>query len=195
MAVHHLRLMSEKIVASGSTGIAWKGAKAVNMNIVLIGMPGAGKSTLGVLVAKALGLNYIDTDIIIQQQQNRLLQQIIDTDGLEKFLRIEAEIVADLKLQNCVIATGGSVIYSEEAMSALKQGGQIFYLHVSYEEIARRLKDLTTRGVVIKKGSSLQDTYEERVPLYRKYADQIIDCNNKTMEDCVGEIVARIKGR
>lgn len=168
--------------------------RAADMNIVFIGMPGAGKSTLGVLVAKALGLNYMDTDLIIQQQEGRLLQEIIDTDGLEKFLQIEAAIVAGLKLQNCVIATGGSVIYSEKAMRALKQGGQIFYLHVPYKEIARRLKDLTTRGIVIKKGKSLQDTYEERVPLYHQYADQIIDCTDKNMEDCVSEIVARIKG-
>lgn len=164
-----------------------------NMNVVLIGMPGAGKSTLGVLLAKALGLNYIDTDIIIQQQEGRLLQEIIDTDGLEKFLQTEAEIVARLKVQDCVIATGGSVVYSEKAMNALKRTGRVFYLSVAYEEIARRLKDVATRGIAVKKGRSLRDIYTERVPLYLGYADHIIDCHNKNIEDCISEIAARVK--
>lgn len=159
------------------------------MNIVLIGMPGAGKSTLGVLVAKALGKDYVDTDIVIQQHEGRLLQEIIDHYGIDGFMKIEESIVSELKRQNCVIATGGSVIFSEKALDALKPGGEILYLHVSYGEIEKRLKNIKNRGIVIKKGNSLKDVYEERVPLYRKYADKTIDCTNKNIEDCVSEII------
>lgn len=158
------------------------------MNIILIGMPGAGKSTLGVLLAKALGMDFVDTDIVIQQFEGRLLQDIIDNDGMEKFIEIEERIISDLRLRNCVIATGGSVIFSEKAVNVLKQGGQIIYLHVPYEEIKKRLKNVKTRGIVIKAGSSLEDIYKERVPLYIKYADITVDCSNKNIEDCVREI-------
>jgi len=121
------------------------------MNIILIGMSGSGKSTLGVLLAKALGMDYVDTDIVIQQHEGRLLQDIIDNDGIEKFMEVEEKIVSELQLKNCIISTGGSVIYSVKAMNVLKQGGQIIYLHVPYEEINRRLINITTRGIVIKK--------------------------------------------
>ncbi len=161
------------------------------MNIILIGMPGAGKSTLGVLVAKALGMDFVDTDIIIQQHEGRLLQDIIDNDGIEKFIEIEEGIISDLRFKNCVIATGGSVIFSEKAVNVLKQGGQIFYLHVPYEEIKKRLKNVKSRGIVIRAGSNLEDVYKERVPLYIKYADKTVDCSNKNVEDCVKAIIAR----
>lgn len=163
------------------------------MNIVLIGMSGAGKSTLGVLLAKALGMDYVDTDIVIQQHEGRLLQEIINQDGIEKFMEVEEKIVSDLQLHNSIIATGGSVIYSERAMNALKQGGQIIYLHVPYEEINRRLLNIATRGLVIKKGNSLKDVYEERVPLYMKYSDKIFEGTNKDIEHCVSEIIEKIK--
>ncbi|PKM76019.1 MAG: shikimate kinase [Firmicutes bacterium HGW-Firmicutes-15] len=163
------------------------------MNIVLIGMSGAGKSTLGVLLAKALGMDYVDTDIVIQQHEGRLLQDIIDNNGIENFMKIEETIISDLKLKNCIIATGGSVIYSEKAMNVLKQDGQIFYLHVPYEEIKKRLINITTRGIVIKKGNSLKDVYEERVPLYIKYSDKTLDCFNKDIEHCVSEIIEKIR--
>ncbi|WP_438348005.1 shikimate kinase [Paenibacillus sp. FA6] len=163
------------------------------MNIVLIGMSGAGKSTLGVLLAKALGMDYVDSDIIIQQHEGRLLQDIIDNDGIEKFLELEEKIVSELQLKNCIISTGGSVIYSDKAMNVLKQGGQIIYLHVPYEEINRRLINITTRGIVIKKGNSLKNVYEERVPLYIKYSDKTLDCSNKDIERCVSEIIEKIQ--
>ncbi|NHN34082.1 shikimate kinase [Paenibacillus sp. S3N08] len=162
------------------------------MNIVLIGMSGAGKSTLGVLLAKALGMDYVDTDIVIQQHEGRLLQDIIDNDGIEKFMEVEEKTVSKLQLKNCIISTGGSVIYSENAMNVLKQGGQIIYLHVPYEEIKRRLINITTRGIVIKKGNSLKDVYEERVPLYMKYSDKTLDCSNKDIKHCVSEIILKI---
>ncbi|MGO4494982.1 shikimate kinase [Paenibacillus sp. 2RAB27] len=161
------------------------------MNIVLIGMSGAGKSTLGVLLAKALEMDFVDTDIVIQQHEGRLLQDIIDNDGIQKFLEIEESTVSELQLKNCIISTGGSVIYSEKAMNILKQDGQIIYLHVPYEEIQRRLINVTTRGIVIKKGNSLEDVYEERVPLYIQYSDFILNCSNKNIEQCVSEIIER----
>ncbi|WP_036746516.1 shikimate kinase [Paenibacillus sp. UNC451MF] len=163
------------------------------MNIVLIGMSGAGKSTLGVLLAKALGMDYVDTDIVIKQLEGRLLQDIIDNDGIEKFMEVEEKIVSELQLKNSIISTGGSVIYSEKAMNVLKQDGQIIYLHVPYEEINRRLINIATRGIVIKKGNSLKDVYKERVPLYIKYSDKTLDCSNKDIEHCVSEIIEKIK--
>ncbi|SFS72507.1 shikimate kinase [Paenibacillus sp. BC26] len=163
------------------------------MNIVLVGMSGSGKSTLGVLLAKALEMNYVDTDIVIQQHKGRLLQDIIDHDGIESFMQVEEVMVSELQLKNCIISTGGSVIYSEKAMKVLKQHGQVIFLHVSYEEIEKRLTNVTTRGIVIKKGYSLKDVYDERVPLYIKYSDKILDCSNKDIEQCVGEIIELIQ--
>ncbi|MZQ86497.1 AAA family ATPase [Paenibacillus sp. 5J-6] len=159
------------------------------MNIVLIGMSGAGKSTLGVLLAKALGMDFVDTDIVIQQHQGRLLQDIIDHEGIEKFLKIEERIVSALQVNNSIISTGGSVIYSEKAMDMLRQNSQIIYLHVPYEEIKRRLINITTRGIVIRKGNRLRDVYEERVPLYEKYSTLTIDCFNKDIEQCISEMI------
>ncbi|MEK8127159.1 shikimate kinase [Paenibacillus filicis] len=109
------------------------------MNIVLIGMSGAGKSTLGALLAQALGMDYVDTDRVIQQQEGRLLQDILDHDGIDRFMDIEENTVSGLQLNHCIISTGGSVVYSEKAMHALKQGGRVIYLHVPYEEIKQRL--------------------------------------------------------
>lgn len=161
-------------------------------NIVLIGMSGAGKSTLGVLLAKALRMDFVDTDIVIQQD-GRLLHEIIDNDGIEKFMEVEEKVVSALQVDNCIIATGGSVIYSEKAMNALKRDGQIVYLHVPYEEIERRLIDITSRGIVIRPGNRLLDVYEERVPLYIKYSDITLDCSNKDIEHCVSEAIKKIQ--
>ncbi|OAS17482.1 shikimate kinase [Paenibacillus oryzisoli] len=165
------------------------------MNIVLIGMSGAGKSTLGVLLAKALGMDFVDTDIVIQKREGKLLQEIIDHDGIERFLAIEESTVSELQLKDCVISTGGSVIYSDKAMNILQQHGQIIYLHVPYEEIQRRLINVTTRGIVIKKGNTLKDVYEERVPLYTKFSDITIDCSNKDIEQCISEMIKKVQGR
>jgi shikimate kinase len=166
-----------------------------NMNIVLIGMSGAGKSTLGVLLAKSIGMDFVDTDIVIQQHEGRLLQEIIDNDGIDNFMQIEEQTVSELQLNNCIISTGGSVIYSERAMTALKQHGQVIYLHVPFEEIKRRLINVTSRGIVIKKGNSLKDVYEERVPLYIKYSDKTLNCSNNDIEQCVSEIIELIANR
>lgn len=163
------------------------------MNIVLIGMSGAGKSTLGVLLAKALGMNYIDTDIVIQNQEDRLLPDILAEEGVSKFMEIEERVVSGLGLENSIISTGGSVIYSDKAMNFLKQDGQIIYLQLPYEELERRLGDITTRGIVIKEGQSLKDVFDDRVPLYIRYSDTILDCSNKSIEDCVSELIEIIQ--
>src|SRR5574344_307651 len=154
-------------------------------NIVLIGMSGAGKSTIGVLLAKALGKDFIDTDILIQQKEKRLLQSIIDSDGTGKFLQTEESVVCSLDARNSVIATGGSAVYSEKAMTHLKKNGFIIYLYVPYEELSKRLTSITTRGIVMKEGSTLKDVYDERLPLYRRYADRTIDCSGMSVEESV----------
>lgn len=163
------------------------------MNIVLVGMSGAGKSTIGILLAKVLGMNFVDTDLVIQQHERRLLQEIIDGDGVSRFLEIEEKVISQMIFNKCIISTGGSVIYSDRAMNVLKQDGLIIYLDVPYEEIERRLNNISTRGIVIKKGNSLKDVYEERVPLYIKYSDKTIDCTNKDVEQIVSEIKVKIR--
>ena len=135
-------------------------------NIVFIGMPGAGKSTLGVLTAKTLGMNFVDTDILIQQKEGRLLQEIIDQEGTFGFLDIEQKYICETTFKNSVIATGGSVVYSKKAMTALKDTGIIVYLKISYSEMIRRINNISTRGIVQRKGQTLQDIYRERAPLY-----------------------------
>ena len=161
-------------------------------NIILIGMPGAGKSTLGVLLAKAMGKLFVDTDIIIQQKTKRLLQDIIDNDGTQEFLRLEEEILLTVCEKNTVIATGGSAVYSEKAMEHFKKNGKIVYLHVDFDEIVKRVTNITTRGIVLKNGKTLADAYEERKPLYDKYADIVIDCTGSTIENSVKMLTEKL---
>lgn len=162
-------------------------------NIVLIGMPGAGKSTVGVILAKTLGMNFIDTDLVIQEKAGRLLQDIINHDGIKDFLEIEEDCVISLKVKNTIIATGGSVIFSDKAIEHLKLEGTVVYLKVEFEEIAKRLDNITTRGVVLEDGQSLKDMYNQRVPLYEKYADIIIDCLDQGAEKIILKIKDEIK--
>ena len=156
-------------------------------------MSGAGKSTLGVLLAKTLGLHFIDTDILIQQKTGKLLQQILDEDGIDRFLQIEEEVVASLELQSCVIATGGSVVYSERAMAHLKQNALVVYLYADYEEIRGRLSNIKTRGIVFKGKNDLHAVYNERLPLYERYADLRIDCTIGDIEASVERIADAVK--
>lgn len=158
-------------------------------NIVLIGMPGVGKSTAGVVLAKVLGYEFIDADLVIQQKEKRLLHEIISQEGTEGFLEIENKVNAGICADKAVIATGGSVVYGEEAMEHLKSIGTVVYLKLSYEVLKERLHNIKGRGVVLKSGQTLQDLYEERVPLYEKYADIIIDEENRSVEQTV-EIIA-----
>ena len=131
-------------------------------NIVLIGMPGCGKSTIGVILAKTLGIGFIDTDLIIQQREKRLLQDIIDKDGIDFFLDCEAEAVKTVECDNVVIATGGSVVYREDAINHLKNDGKIFYLDVPLDEIKKRLSNISTRGIAAKKNDSIENIFAEK---------------------------------
>ncbi|MDO5344848.1 MAG: shikimate kinase [Lachnospiraceae bacterium] len=144
-------------------------------NIVLIGMPGVGKSTIGVVLAKQLGYQFVDADLMIQQQERRLLHEIITQEGVEGFLAIENRVNASIDAERSVIATGGSVVYGKEAMEHLKSIGTVVYLRLSYQALQRRLRNLKDRGVVLREGQTLLDLYHERTPLYEKYADLVID--------------------
>ncbi|HBE85889.1 MAG TPA: shikimate kinase [Lachnoclostridium sp.] len=146
-------------------------------NITLIGMPASGKSTVGVLLAKRLGYSFVDVDIVIQEQEGRLLKEIIEKEGQDGFLAVENRINAGLNVRHSVIAPGGSVIYGKEAMEHLKEISTVVYLKLSYESVEERLGNLVDRGVVLKDGMTLRDLYEERVPYYEKYADITIDEN------------------
>ena len=153
---------------------------AQNQNIILIGMPGAGKSTLGIVLAKIMNKLFIDADLIIQSQCDKTLQKIIDSLGPDGFIEVENQILSEITAENTVIATGGSAVYSDAAMNHLKSIGTVVYLKISYETLLKRLSDFSERGVVLKGGvgMSLRDLYDERLPLYEKYADLTINIDD-----------------
>ena len=154
-------------------------------NLILIGMPGAGKSTVGVVLAKQQGYHFVDSDLVIQEQTGLLLHEIIEQQGDDGFRQ-------ELAVKHSVIATGGSVIYGREAMQHLKKIGVVIYLKLSCESIAARLGDLRKRGITLREGQTLQQLYDERVPLYERYADITVNCENKSIREIVAEIVARL---
>lgn len=158
----------------------------------MTGMPGAGKSTVGVVLAKRLGYRFVDSDLVIQERYGKLLHEIIEEKGVEGFLKIENEVNASLELNQAVIATGGSAVYGQEAMRHLKSIGTVIYLDLPYEEIRERLGDLNARGVVLHPGQTLSGLYEERAPLYEKYADMTIDCHEKSLRQLVLEIAEKL---
>jgi len=162
-------------------------------NIVLIGMPGVGKSTVGVILAKILGYQFIDTDLLIQKREGKLLRETIAEKGLEGFLEVENQVNSQLTAENSVIATGGSVVYGREAMEHLREIGTVVYLKLDYRKLKYRLGNIRNRGVVIKEGQRLSDLYNERVPLYEKYADVVIDENGCNIEKTVNKIIESIK--
>jgi shikimate kinase len=162
-------------------------------NIVLIGMPGAGKSTIGVILAKVLGYNFIDTDLLIQKQEKRLLREIIATEGLDGFIAIENQVNRELTASNSVIATGGSIIYGTEAMNHLRDIGLVVYLQLSYNTIERRLGDIKQRGVVFKEGQTLKSLYNERCPLYEKYAHIVINSEGLVTEELMNKVAEVVK--
>lgn len=158
------------------------------MNVTLIGMPASGKSTIGVLLAKSLGYHFVDTDLLIQRKERRLLSEIIAAEGIEGFNRIENAVNASVEAEDSVIAPGGSVVYGREAMAHLKSIGKVVYLQLPYAEIERRIGDLHKRGVVVRAGQTLSDLYRERVPLYESYADFTVFCEGKSIQDILTEI-------
>ena len=155
-------------------------------------MPGAGKSTVGVILAKMLGFTFTDTDIVIQDKTKKLLSEIIKEKGPEGFLNAENEILSGITLKNSVIATGGSAVFGADAMKNLKENGIFVYLYLPYEKIADRLSDIKNRGVVFKEGESLYDIYNERKPLYEKYADITIDETGLGIEETIRETIKKI---
>ena len=161
-------------------------------NIILIGMPGAGKSTVGVVLAKRLGYRFVDSDLVIQEKYDKLLHELIAENGVEGFWKIENDVNASLVLRKSVVATGGSVIYGSQAMEHLRQIGTGLYLKLPLEEIADRLGDLNARGVTLMPGQTLADLYAERVPLYEKYAHKTIDCQKRPIREIVHTIVSMI---
>lgn len=164
-------------------------------NIVLIGMPGAGKSTVGVVLAKRLGYRFVDSDLLIQDQYGKLLHELISEHGVDGFLKIENQVNAGIQLTRSVIATGGSAVYGQEAMEHLKKISTVVYLKLPYEEIRQRLGDLNARGVTLRSGQTLRDLYEERTPLYEKYADVVIECHQKELREVVLEISNQLGSR
>ena len=162
-------------------------------NVILIGMPGSGKSTIGVVLAKLLCYQFVDMDIVIQEQEKRLLREIIADEGNDGFMEIENRVNAEYNAEYTVIAPGGSVIYGREAMEHLKEIGTIVYLKLSYKSLEERLGDLRARGVVLKDGYTLRDLYNERTPLYEKYADIIMDEGNMDLINTVESIKASLE--
>lgn len=164
-------------------------------NIILIGMPGAGKSTLGIVLAKIMNKNFIDADLVIQNQCDKTLQKLIDACGPEGFIEVENEILSDLDAQNSIIATGGSAVYSDEAMRHLADIGTLVYLQISYDQLVNRLSDLQERGVVLKGGigMSLRELFDERKPLYEQYAQITVDVNDLSITAAARKVATAIE--
>ena len=162
-------------------------------NVVLIGMPGAEKRTIGGLLAKTINYRFIDSYLISQNSDGRMLYEIINQDGIDEFLKLEDRIVSEINVTNTVIATGGSVIFGENAMKHLKEIACVIYIKLDCEEIVRRVKNIKTRGIAMNKGETIKDVYNCRVPLYEKYADIVVDCNNLNVEDSVEKIYKSLK--
>lgn len=162
-------------------------------NVTLIGMPGVGKSTLGVVLAKVMEYQFLDADLLIQKEEKRRLSLIIQEEGIEGFKAIENRVNASIEAENTVISTGGSVVYCEEAMQHLKSIGKVVYLKLSLKELSKRLGNLKGRGVVLKDGQTLKDLYEERIPLYEKYADIVVDEEGKDLESSLQAVLEALK--
>lgn len=161
-------------------------------NVVLVGMPGAGKSTAGVLLAKRLSLEFLDTDVAIQRQQSRTLQQIIDQLGLDAFRAIEESYITRLACSRTVVATGGSVIYSDASMNKLRAGGIVVYLDVPISELEKRVTNFATRGLVRRRDQTLAELYCERLPLYRTWAEVTVECGTLPHPQVVDRVAAAL---
>ena len=163
-----------------------------NANIVLIGMPGVGKSTVGVILAKVMGYEFIDADLVIQKAEGRLLKDIIAEEGIEGFLEAEDKALRSIEARRSIIATGGSAVYSEGAMHHLSEKGIIVYLKQELSELENRLRDIENRGVVLKEGQTLEGLYNERCALYEKYADIVVDEYGLDIEQTVKALIQKV---
>lgn len=162
-------------------------------NIVLIGMPGVGKSTIGVILAKVLGYQFVDADLVIQKQEGKLLREIIEEVGTDGFIEVENRVNAGIEAEHTIIATGGSVVYGKEAMEHLRQIGTVVYLEVPYEILEKRLADIKGRGVVLRDGQTLHDLFLERTPLYEKYAHVQVSEKDLTVEQTVEKLIEKLQ--
>lgn len=160
-------------------------------NLILIGMPGSGKSTVGVLLAKALGFDFLDTDLLIQRRAGRRLQEILDQDGIDAFLQLEAEVLSSITCQRTVIATGGSAVLEPAAMHWLSGAGRVCYLEAPLETLRQRISNLDSRGIAFGPGQTLDDIYRQRVPLYARWAQDTIPCQN-TVAETVAAVLAAL---
>ena len=163
-------------------------------NIVLIGMPGSGKSTVGVVLAKMLGLHFLDSDLVIQETEGKLLSEIIEEKGPDGFLAVEDRVNADLQCEKTVIATGGSAVLRESSMKHLAENGVFVYLSLPYSVIARRVGNRSTRGIAAENNETLKDIYDFRKPYYERYADFTVDCKGNSVEKNVAEILRVMLG-
>lgn len=161
-------------------------------NLILTGMPACGKSTLGVVLAKTLGMKFVDTDLLIQEVEGCKLQEIIDGRGMEEFLKVEERVLSSLEAENSVISTGGSAVYSDKAMKHLGSIGDVVYIKLSLDEIERRLNNIKTRGIAMKPGETLADLYNMRVPLYEKYADITIETEGMGIEQSIEVLIKKL---
>lgn len=162
-------------------------------NVIFIGMPAVGKSTVGVVVAKRLGYEFVDTDLLIQKQERKLLREIIEEKGVEGFWKIENQVNRDLEVSEAVISPGGSVVYCEEAMKHFKEIGTVVYLHASFETISKRLGNPKKRGVTLKEGQTLQELYDERIKLFEKYADITVSEDGRDLEETIEAVLEIIE--
>ena len=163
--------------------------------VSLIGMPGAGKSTIGVLLAKRLGLNFVDTDLLIQVQRGEALQDTVDSLGFEAFCALEESVLLDMTLAKYLVATGGSVVYSEQAMARLADAGPVVYLQVPLPVLSERVQAQPDRGIAFAPGQALADIYRERKPLYERFANITIACEARSPESIAGEVIRQLRNR
>ena len=164
----------------------------MNDNIILIGMPGSGKSSVGVVLAKAMGLRYVDADLLIQEREGALLQDILNEKGTDAFLDIEGDVLASLDTSRTVIAPGGSCVCRDYAMDHLRSLGTVVYLELSLEDVTARIHNLSTRGIALQPGQTLGDVYAYRVPLYEKYAHLTVRANGQTLSETVQTVLSAL---
>jgi shikimate kinase len=161
-------------------------------NIILIGMPACGKSTIGVVLAKTMGMKFLDTDLLIQEREGALLQDLINTKGDGYFKKVEEYILRSINVENTIISTGGSAIYYSKAIEHFKKNGKVVYIKVSYDTIENRLNDITTRGITMAPGETLKELYDKRVPIYEASADIIVETDCLSVEQAIEKIIKMV---